>query len=109
MRTAKLENQIADRTLSTGKAMTTTMSDFENTRLRASECDFFRAFRKNRPFLRNAWADSLRSECRQAACPFHGAPLVPELRVLDGTPPFGCSPSMGELTLPHPTESEWVG
>jgi len=50
MRTAELEDQVADRPLSAGKAMTRTMGDFEKTRLWTSECDFFRALREETRF-----------------------------------------------------------
>ena len=40
MWTAELEDQVADRPLDAGKAMTRTMGDVEKTRLRASECAF---------------------------------------------------------------------
>jgi len=46
MRTAELEDQVADRPLGAGKAMTRTMGDLEKTWLQTSECDFFRALRE---------------------------------------------------------------
>jgi hypothetical protein len=50
MWTAELEDQVADRPLSTGKAMTRTMGDLEKTRLWTSECVVFGALRKKTRF-----------------------------------------------------------
>jgi len=50
MRTAELEDQVADRPLGAGKAMTRTIGDLEKTRQRTSECVFFEALRKKTRF-----------------------------------------------------------
>jgi len=50
MWTAELEDQVADRPLGAGKAMTRTIGDLEKARLRASECNFFRALREKTRF-----------------------------------------------------------
>jgi len=50
MWTAELEDQVADRPLGAGKAMTRTMGDLEKTRLRPSGRDFFGALRKKTRF-----------------------------------------------------------
>jgi hypothetical protein len=45
-----LEDQVADRPFGAGKAMTRTIGDLEKTRLRTSECGFFRALGKKTRF-----------------------------------------------------------
>jgi hypothetical protein len=50
MWTAELEDQVADRPLGAGKAMTRTIGDLEKMRLQTPECDFFRALGKKTRF-----------------------------------------------------------